>query len=111
MLPRGTNLKWAIMNIIQQKCVKNFRFVNEFRKKNKKNKLIILKKLQCSTAVINKLIEKGVLLKCEMEVPADPFDHLVSERKRDVKLSQEQTDVIENIEKHFDSFACFDSYC
>jgi primosomal protein N' (replication factor Y) (superfamily II helicase) len=65
---------------------------------------IISKKLQCSTAVINKLIEKGVLLKCEMDVPADPFDHLVSERERDVKLSQEQIDVIEEIEKHFDAF-------
>ena len=65
---------------------------------------VIQKKLHCSPAVIKKLIENGVLLKFEMEVPADPFDHLVAERKRDVKLSSEQSDVIDNIEKQFDTF-------
>ncbi|MCK4530682.1 MAG: DEAD/DEAH box helicase family protein, partial [Candidatus Marinimicrobia bacterium] len=65
---------------------------------------VIQKKLHCSPAVIKKLIENGVLLKFEMEVPADPFDHLVAERKRDVRLSSEQSDVIDNIEKQFDTF-------
>ena len=65
---------------------------------------VIQKKLKCSSSVINKLIENGVLTKFEMEVPADPFDHLVAERKRDVKLSVEQSDVIDNIEKHFGTF-------
>ncbi len=65
---------------------------------------VIQKKLKCSPAVINKLIENGVLSKFEMEVPADPFDHLVAERNRDVQLSTEQSDVIGHIEKQFRTF-------
>ena len=65
---------------------------------------VLQKKLQCSLSVITKLIRNGVLLKIEMEVPSDPFDHLVAERKRDVRLSSEQSDVIDNIEKHFETF-------
>ena len=65
---------------------------------------VIMKKIGVSSAVINKMVENGVLLKCEMEVPADPFDHLVKERKRDVRLSEEQSHVINDIAEHFDSF-------
>lgn len=65
---------------------------------------VIKKKLHCTPGVIKKLIDTGVLSKCEMEIPADPFDHLVAERKRDVKLSSEQSDLIDNIEKHFGTF-------
>lgn len=64
----------------------------------------IMKKLGVSASVINKMIENGVLLKCEMDVPADPFDHLVNERKRDVHLSDEQKDVIRDIEEHENTF-------
>lgn len=64
----------------------------------------IMKRLGVSAGVINKMIENGVLLKCEMEVPADPFDHLVMERKRNVKLSEDQSEIISDIESHFDSF-------
>jgi primosomal protein N' (replication factor Y) len=65
---------------------------------------VITKKLQCSTAVINKMIENGALLKCDMVVPADPFDHLTNERKRIVTLSEEQSEAIHLIEKNFDTF-------
>ncbi len=65
---------------------------------------VIRKKLQCSPYPIKKLIEIGVLEECEMEVPADPFENLVKERFRDVKLSAEQKNVISAIEKKFDRF-------
>jgi len=65
---------------------------------------VIMKKLGVSPGVIKKMIENGVLLKCKMEVPADPFDHLVEERKRDVVLSAEQSTAIRDIEKHFHEF-------
>lgn len=65
---------------------------------------VIMKKLGMSPGVIKKMIENGVLLKCEMEVPADPFDHLVEERIRDVVLSDEQSRVITDIADHFNTF-------
>jgi primosomal protein N' (replication factor Y) len=65
---------------------------------------VVMKKLGVSSSVIKKMIENGVLEKCEMDVPADPFDHLVEERKRDVRLSDEQSAVIRDIEDHFNTF-------
>ena len=65
---------------------------------------VIMKKLGVTPGVISKMIVNGVLLKCEMEVPADPFDHLVKDRKRDVVLSEEQSAIIDDIAAHFNSF-------
>ncbi|MDZ7820724.1 MAG: primosomal protein N' [Candidatus Marinimicrobia bacterium] len=65
---------------------------------------MIRKKLRVSVSVINTLIKNGVLEKCEMEVPADPFDHLPSERRRDVRLSAEQKRVIDEIVRHENRF-------
>ncbi|MEA2076832.1 MAG: primosomal protein N' [Candidatus Marinimicrobia bacterium] len=65
---------------------------------------VIIKKLGVSAPVINKLIEKNILEKCEMEVPANPFDHFSSNRDREIHLSEEQANTIKHIEGHFGSF-------
>ena len=65
---------------------------------------VIERKIGVSRAVIKKMVENEVLLECEMEVPSDPFEHLVKERIRDVRLSKEQIDVIAEIEKNFNRF-------
>lgn len=65
---------------------------------------LIQKKLRVNASVINTLIKKGVLGKCQMEVPADPFDHLCSERRRDISLSEEQKKVISEIVRHENTF-------
>lgn len=65
---------------------------------------VIRRKLRCSPALLKKMIDIEALEECEMEVPADPFENLVKERIRDVKLSHEQKKVISTIEQNFNRF-------
>ncbi|MDX9779859.1 MAG: primosomal protein N', partial [bacterium] len=65
---------------------------------------ILLKKLRISTGVVRRLVEKGILEQCEMEVPADPFDFFPPAPRDKVLLSEEQNRILKHIRKHENSF-------
>ncbi|MBW6457931.1 MAG: primosomal protein N', partial [FCB group bacterium] len=65
---------------------------------------VIQKKLRITASVIKALIDKGRLLKCEMEVPSDPFDVLSPTTRRTIHLSEEQEAVIRHLREHEKEF-------
>jgi primosomal protein N' (replication factor Y) len=65
---------------------------------------VIQKKLHVSLSVINALIEKNRLQKCEMEVPSDPFDYLPVTTRREIRLSEDQEDIIRHLREHGKEF-------
>ncbi len=65
---------------------------------------VILKKLRMTQSVIDTLIRNSVLEKCELELSSDPFESFGAPRVRDVRLSEEQRQVIQDIESHTNTF-------
>jgi primosomal protein N' (replication factor Y) (superfamily II helicase) len=65
---------------------------------------VIQKKLRITSSVIKALIDKSCLQKCEMEVPADPFDLLPPAVRPDIDLSEDQEKIIRHILEHEKEF-------